>query len=90
MKKLKPSKKTTKKIKSTARGVAKKAKVLMRVAKKEARKTVKVIKKEWKKQQPQREIYIRGIKKMSGDVLETIKKDAAEIRKQSQAKKKNK
>jgi len=77
---------TTKKIKSAAKKVSSKTKVFVKTAEKKAGKIADSFKKEWKKEQPQREELMRAGKKalenglkIGGDVLETIKKDIAEI-----------
>ncbi|MSR70463.1 hypothetical protein EXS62_00240 [Candidatus Kaiserbacteria bacterium] len=80
MKKRIVSKKTAKKIKSAGKSVAKKTGSFVRKANKEVGKTARALQKEWKREQPQREEYIRNFKKIGGDVIETIKKDVREIR----------
>lgn len=74
------SKKTVKKIKSTAKSIAKKTGTLVRKANVEAGKTARALKKEWKSGKPQRDKYVGDFKKIGGDVIETIKRDVREIR----------
>jgi len=65
----KKSKKAIKKIKSAARGAVK-----------GAGKIANAFQKEWKKEGPQREKYIKGIKKIGADVFDVIKKDINDIK----------
>jgi len=87
MKKKITSKKKFKKAKAAARSMLQKTGSLMRKANTVARKTAGAIQKEWKRERPQREEYVRNARKVGGDVVETIRRDMAEIRHTKQNKK---
>lgn len=82
MKNKQRAKKAVKRLTSAAKGAAKKTRVLLKKAGKNAAVTATALRKEWKKQQPQREIYIGQAKKIGGDVIATIQKDVNEFRAQ--------
>lgn len=75
-----------KKIGSATRNTVKKAGVLMKKADKGAGKAVSAFQKQWKKEGPEREKYIKNIKKVSGDVFDVIRKDINEIRNNNKGK----
>jgi hypothetical protein len=79
-------KKTIKKIESVAKGAVIKTKSFMKKTNKKVSNIASTLKEEWEKEQPQREklknaaskVLERGMK-ISGDVIETIRKDIGEI-----------
>lgn len=87
MKKRITSKKKLKKAKSVTRSILKKTGVFIGKANTEAHKTARAIQKGWRSTQPQREEYMRNARKVGGDVVETIRRDIAEIRNTKQNKK---
>ena len=87
MKKRITSKKKFKKTKSAARSILKKTRSFIGKANKMARKTAGAVQKEWKRERPRREEYMQNARKVGGDVVKTIRRDIAEIRRTKQNKK---